>query len=262
MGLRGKAREENRVAALRRAVELCPESAEASVELAKALRAAASTEADLEEAERAARRAVAAAGHLSSSRRELEAGKEALEFLGLLLCQQDRNAEAVRVLRTLGCEYRLARGVLRYPLSGACSSPRSRCEHVSSRTEDAQDPVGSVAAYDGAVPCELMCELRSAFAPDSPFWAEHGYFTGHTGYFSYAHRIGPGAQPKTHEGLMERITALVQEVAARDFPEVREARFAEWWAHCRAHSAGHQMHFDSDDEGKVSDVLKFRQGMV
>ncbi len=26
-------------------------------------------------------------------------------------------------------------------------------------------------------------------------------------------------------------------------------RYAEWWAHCRRHPAGHQLHFDSDDEG-------------
>ena len=30
---------------------------------------------------------------------------------------------------------------------------------------------------------------------------------------------------------------------------------AEWWAHCRPHSSGHQMHFDSDDEG-LGGVIK------
>lgn len=35
----------------------------------------------------------------------------------------------------------------------------------------------------------------------------------------------------------------------RHFPAVAEARFAEWWAHCRPHGSGHQMHFDSDNEG-------------
>eukprot|EP00971_Amphidinium_carterae_P125908 2494340-Amphidinium_carterae.1 len=33
------------------------------------------------------------------------------------------------------------------------------------------------------------------------------------------------------------------------FPEVAEARWAEWWAHCRPHASGHQLHFDSDNEG-------------
>ena len=27
-------------------------------------------------------------------------------------------------------------------------------------------------------------------------------------------------------------------------------RYAEFWAHCRPHCSGHQMHFDSDDEGR------------
>src|SRR4051812_969890 len=28
------------------------------------------------------------------------------------------------------------------------------------------------------------------------------------------------------------------------------ATHAEWWAHCRPHASGHQLHFDSDDEGR------------
>ena len=26
--------------------------------------------------------------------------------------------------------------------------------------------------------------------------------------------------------------------------------FQQWWAHCRPHSSGHQLHFDSDNEGQ------------
>lgn len=39
-------------------------------------------------------------------------------------------------------------------------------------------------------------------------------------------------------------------LAERSFPEVKEAKFVEWWAHRRPHSSGHQMHFDSDNEGR------------
>lgn len=38
--------------------------------------------------------------------------------------------------------------------------------------------------------------------------------------------------------------------AAAAFPAAAEARFAEWWAHCRPHPSGHQLHFDSDNEGR------------
>ena len=36
----------------------------------------------------------------------------------------------------------------------------------------------------------------------------------------------------------------------RMFPEAsEECSFAEWWVHTRPHNSGHQLHFDSDDEG-------------
>lgn len=46
--------------------------------------------------------------------------------------------------------------------------------------------------------------------------------------------------------MINRVRAL----AERSFPEVKEAKFVEWWAHRRPHSSGHQMHFDSDNEGR------------
>lgn len=42
----------------------------------------------------------------------------------------------------------------------------------------------------------------------------------------------------------------VRKLAERSFPDVKEAKFVEWWAHRRPHSSGHQMHFDSDNEGR------------
>ena len=38
--------------------------------------------------------------------------------------------------------------------------------------------------------------------------------------------------------------------ARRMFQEASEDySFAEWWVHTRPHNSGHQLHFDSDDEG-------------
>jgi len=52
------------------------------------------------------------------------------------------------------------------------------------------------------------------------------------------------------------------------YPEVGEATHAEWWAHCRPHASGHQLHFDSEDEGRgtvrhpiVSTVLYLTEGI-
>ena len=40
--------------------------------------------------------------------------------------------------------------------------------------------------------------------------------------------------------------AVVRElVAAQGFKEIRKATAIEWWAHCRPHHMGHQLHFDS-----------------
>ena len=44
--------------------------------------------------------------------------------------------------------------------------------------------------------------------------------------------------------------AHVHNIVVAHFPQAAEARFAEWWAHCRPHHTGHQLHFDSDDEGE------------
>ena len=49
---------------------------------------------------------------------------------------------------------------------------------------------------------------------------------------------------------MDAVVRRVWRVACAAFPKAKEATTAEWWAHCRPHGSGHQLHFDSDDEGK------------
>jgi hypothetical protein len=53
------------------------------------------------------------------------------------------------------------------------------------------------------------------------------------------------------------------------FPKVKDCSAAEWWCHCRPHASGHQLHFDSDDEGRggvrnpvCSTVLVLTEGGV
>ena len=55
-----------------------------------------------------------------------------------------------------------------------------------------------------------------------------------------------GHRPRPRLQVIGRVRAL----AERSFPAVKEAKFVEWWAHRRPHSSGHQMHFDSDNEGR------------
>ncbi|GFH10320.1 uncharacterized protein HaLaN_05611, partial [Haematococcus lacustris] len=53
------------------------------------------------------------------------------------------------------------------------------------------------------------------------------------------------------------VIAVIWAHAGRLFPTARSARWAEWWCHCRPHTAGHQLHFDSANEGNEG-----RQGAV
>jgi hypothetical protein len=224
-----------------------------------------------------------------SSLREASSRRAANVELGVLLCQEGRDAEAAQLLTAMGCRYRLARGVLRYPkqLNGLTHETKAKkaiANGVSRRAptenfaqtfsakkekEDAsaRGNVIPVRAFDGALPLTLLARLRRVFAPDSAFWDEHGYHEEGCGFFSYAHDLtrfperfydhdgfrGPmrgvsesGGKPSS---LMDVVIARVRAVVSRAFPAAAEATAAEWWAHSRPHASGHQMHFDSDDEG-------------
>lgn len=120
-----------------------------------------------------------------------------------------------------------------------------------------------VRAFDGAMPERMLWHLRRAFGATSPFWSQHGYHREGCGFFSYVHSLRVDAQGAFvggggvrggaggvgFESTMDAVVRRVWRVAAAAFPAAKEATRAEWWAHCRPHSSGHQMHFDSDDEG-------------
>ena len=214
------------------------------------------------------------------SSREASSRRAANVELGVLLCQEGRDAEAAQLLTAMGCRYRLARGVLRYPkeLGGETHETKAQAQArgVSRRappplaetfsSKDARENVVPVRAFDGALPLTLLARLRRVFAPDSAFWDEHGYHEEGCGFFSYAHDLtqsperfsdGDGASMNSSSdgafskpsSLMDVVIARVRAVASRAFPAAAEATAAEWWAHSRPHASGHQMHFDSDDEG-------------
>jgi len=106
-------------------------------------------------------------------------------------------------------------------------------------------PSGFAHAVDRALPVGLLRGVQAAFAPDSPFWSEHNYACGSSPFFSYVHPLG--TPPRVS---FDRVLAVLHSVACAHFPRARSARYAEWWAHCRPHGVGHQLHFDSDDEGE------------
>jgi hypothetical protein len=235
----------------------------------------------------------------SAASREAASRRAAQVELGVLLCQEGRDAEATELLTVMGFRYRLAREVLRYPetLSGVVpkgrtKDPRSRvrirgCARL--RGDEKKTPKRiPVCAFDDALPARMLGRLRDIFAERSPFWEEHGYYEEGCEFFSYAHDLrsrgegvdAPKPKPRLPEArlskkqspdptrddetreenpkskrevtsLMDAVIRRVQRVASVHVPEVLTATAAEWWAHSRPHSSGHQMHFDSDDEGSV-----------
>ncbi|GAX79285.1 hypothetical protein CEUSTIGMA_g6725.t1 [Chlamydomonas eustigma] len=203
--------------------------------------------------------------------------KLAQKKLGMLLCQEGRDLEAVAPLKKLGCLYRLAAGVLHYPdaahsipdlsqqhplpLSAAAASRQHfgspalpDASHFGSPALPDASHFGSpalpdashlVQAVDAALPPQVVDLMQAAFSTSSPFWLEHGY-NQDSPYFSYVHSLGGGGPPKS---AMDQVINVIWRAASSCFPAASEAKYAEWWAHCRPHGSGHQMHFDSDNEG-------------
>lgn len=211
------------------------EAAKHCFNVAEALRTEAVATGDLADARMLYRLAMRGGGDRSLRAR-------ARERLLLMICQRpplpQNEADLQRTLRAGGYVCRLAPQILRYPRNAPASETFDRA---------LAPPRGTTAALDGALPDGMLRHLQRAFAPSSPFWREHGYRCGlrRSPFFSYVHSLeGP---PRCG---FDRILRLLQRRAAEaGFAQAAKAKFVEWWAHCRPHGVGHQLHFDSDDEG-------------
>uniref|UniRef100_A0A7S4BN54 Uncharacterized protein n=1 Tax=Chrysotila carterae TaxID=13221 RepID=A0A7S4BN54_CHRCT len=165
--------------------------------------------------------------------------RRAGDRLALLLCQDPslrQPNELQRLLVEGGYAVRLSDAVLRYPLD----APKTSIQKQSDRP-----PAGTAHAVDDALPLPMLRKLQVAFGADSTFWKGHTYRCGASPFFSYVHRLDE--PPRCS---LDRVIKRLQKHAAEAFPLVKAATRAEWWAHCRPHHTGHQLHFDSDDEGR------------
>jgi hypothetical protein len=166
--------------------------------------------------------------------------------LALLLCQEGRDDDARAILARRGFRYRLSREVLRY----------DREEDEEDEKDDVAEAIAThskhVRVFDDAVPVAMLRRLREAFRPSSSFWREHAYGRSDCGFFSYVHElppIGDGTTEPPPLNVMDVVVRHAWRIARLAFPACATATRAEWWAHARPHACGHQMHFDSDDEG-------------
>lgn len=171
--------------------------------------------------------------------------ERARERVLLMMCQRHASAATSPSLRRQlvsgGFVCRLATPILRY-------APTASLLSASPSSSSSAPPRGTTAALDGTLPLGMLHRLQRALAPGSPFWSEHGYRCGlhRSPFFSYVHSLE--GEPRT--GFDRVLRLLRQRAVDAGFPLAAKAKYVEWWAHCRPHGVGHQLHFDSDDEGQ------------
>ena len=168
--------------------------------------------------------------------------------LARLLIQEGRDAQAEPLLRQYGFSHRLSSAVL---CGGFVLKADASWERVDATREAESDGAHAsardalLAIFNDALPPSMLEHLQQLFAVDSAFWHEHGYHKPDTGYFSYTHSLA-GEPASTLDQIMRYLWGL----AKTRFPAAARATRVEWWAHSRPHPSGHQLHFDSDDEGR------------
>ena len=113
-------------------------------------------------------------------------------------------------------------------------------------------------------------------SPTASYWTDHQYTVEPPSpYFSYVISLDQIRENENGENKQQFgfIGHLIQKIVScpllnNRFPRLQSnAKFIELWAHNRPHASGHQMHFDSDDEGRggvrnpiISTILYITEG--
>ena len=190
--------------------------------------------------------------------------RKAGERLSLLYLQSGRPYKATMGLKYLGFECRLSERILNYPTSIPSqpkkTSKQKRKKHQrenNHRDSDLGQPPCCVVD-NFLSPIELN-QLRKVFGNvNSSYWSFHNYIIDkepRAPYFSYVidlkenRRNNKGKKPSFVRRIIDKILRS-KEVEEKFASLRRDARYVEMWAHNRPHASGHQLHFDSDDEGR------------
>ncbi len=142
----------------------------------------------------------------------------------LLLCQADINVVELLSKYT----HRLSSCVLNYP-------PES-VECISNPPAETL-----LSCFDDFFVSKTFKSLQGIFDKNSSFYSYHSYNELESlGYFSYVYDLSA-----TPRNLIESSILKIYEFIKLKFPEkAKLIKTAEWWAHCRPHFMGHQMHYD------------------
>ena len=156
-------------------------------------------------------------------------------WLALLYLQRGNVKGARPILHRLGFIVRLSSRILRYDAALASADT---------------DPDPSAPGFvDNVVTDSVLLALQRIFEPiAASYWRDHEYRVDPpSSYFSY---VVPIAEPNGDDTVLASLVQRALAAVCLRFPEAAAARFVELWAHNRPHGSGHQLHFDSDDEGR------------
>eukprot|EP00984_Skeletonema_dohrnii_P008862 scaffold3303_cov93-Skeletonema_dohrnii-CCMP3373.AAC.2 len=170
----------------------------------------------------------------------------ASEKFALLLCQSGRCKKAKKGLASIGFTCRLAKRVLDYP------DESKESDDSSPNADHKQQKAPPCTIVDNFLSQAELERLQSVFeSTTANYWTSHDYAVEPPSpYFSYVLSL---EQIETNG--FGFIGELIQKVLhcpqlAEKFPKLPNTRYVEMWAHNRPHASGHQLHFDSDDEGR------------
>ena len=161
-----------------------------------------------------------------------------LDALCLLLCQQSRDKEAVVLMQQMGHVARLSKEVLHYAAA-------------NTKNTKSFDPMSTpLRVFDDSLAPETLKRLQATFcAADADYWTSHNYSVyPPSAYFSFVVPLIPASF--TELGPLGDLLRLIVNKTEEHFGGVEDAKYAELWAHRRPHASGHQLHFDSDNEGR------------
>ena len=180
--------------------------------------------------------------------------KAAGERLALLLCQSGRWEKAKNGLLSIGYRCRLASCVLDYPTTTTTVAA------AAAKGDECPESTIPCRVFDDFLTDKEMERLRDVFAdPSADYWVNHQYrVEPPSPYFSYIVPLSNGAnqqqqlqprRPAADYGFIGTLMVKCLERLLLSFPALRDATSVEMWAHNRPHASGHQLHFDSDNEG-------------
>ena len=190
--------------------------------------------------------------------------RKAGERLSLLYCQSGRTEKAKYGLQFLGFTCRLAKSVLDYPHGKKRNLPIQNSKK-SSKKKSQKNSKNTTNC-----PCIILDNFLHKFELEhlqgvfedrrADYWASHSYqVEPPSPYFSYvidlksSENHGGKDNQLGFIGQLARLIRKLPELQAK-FPELRQTRYVELWGHNRPHASGHQLHFDSDDEGRGGEI--------